>query len=599
MSFTEFHFLRPGWLLALLPLAGALWLMLKHKRSRGNWGTVCDKQLLPHILLDRPLRQDRWPLALFALGGLLAILALAGPTWERLPVPVFRNEAALVIALDLSLSMDAADIKPTRLERARYKIADILNQRKDGQTALLVYAGDAFTVTPLTDDTETIKALLAALSTSLMPSQGNRAGRALELGAELLKQAGLQSGGILLITDGVELDSALEAVRELKAQGYRLSVLGVGTREGAPIPLRQGGFLKDSAGDIVLPKLKAADLQRLAAEGGGVYHRLTVDNTDIETLSSVINQRPLQNQARQSDQRIERWREQGPWLLILLLPIAVLAFRRGYLVLLIGFLLLPYPKAQALDWENLWTTRDQQAQRLYQEGQIERAAELFKDPGWKAAAQYAAGHYEKAAQTLEGLETSESFYNKGNALARLGRYREAIRAYDQALQLDPRHEDAHYNKDLLEKQLQQASPPQSSKAHSSAQQGSEKEREQDGQNGQSAENPPAGDPQGQGGQRSEAQDSQAAGSDRAQSEPHQAQERAQEDFFDRQKASGEETDGEPKPSVAEADRLDELQQANEQWLRRIPDDPGGLLRRKFYYQYQQRNRQRSSDTEPW
>ncbi|MGR9073187.1 MAG: VWA domain-containing protein, partial [Gammaproteobacteria bacterium] len=162
MNMAEFHFIRPLWLLSLLPYSALLWLAFKNKLGQGDWTGVCDAELLPYILERRAGKTSRGPAVCVAAAAFLAIVALAGPTWERLPSPAFRNDAALVILLDLSRSMDAADVKPSRLVRARYKIADMLKRRKDGQTALAVYAADAFTVTPLTDDVETINSQLSA-----------------------------------------------------------------------------------------------------------------------------------------------------------------------------------------------------------------------------------------------------------------------------------------------------------------------------------------------------------------------------------------------------------------------------------------------------
>ena len=179
MSLADFHFIRPFWLLALLPTLG-LWIWLRRRKlSQGVWHTVCDAELLPYLLQDSHAKQSQGRLALGACLTFLAIVALAGPTWQRIPMPVFRNASAWVIVLDLSASMDAEDIKPNRLTLARYKIADILKQRKDGQTALIVYAGDAFTVTPLTDDTETIANQLSALNTDIMPEAGSNSAQAL------------------------------------------------------------------------------------------------------------------------------------------------------------------------------------------------------------------------------------------------------------------------------------------------------------------------------------------------------------------------------------------------------------------------------------
>ena len=190
IDFELFRFLRPQWFLALVPLALVLWLLFFRKHGSRGWEAVCDERLLPHILIRKPGRARRASLALTTLGGLLAVAALAGPAWEKLPQPVFTARDALVIALDLTRSMDAGDVSPSRLERARFKIRDLLEKRSEGQTALLAYAGEAFVVTPLTDDVETIKSQLNALEPDIMPALGNRPDKAVHLSMNLLRQAG-------------------------------------------------------------------------------------------------------------------------------------------------------------------------------------------------------------------------------------------------------------------------------------------------------------------------------------------------------------------------------------------------------------------------
>ena len=330
MNLSEFHFIRPYWLLAFFPYLILLVLLLKNKLGRGSWSNVCDAELLPYILQEKSVGRSRWPITIGAMAGFLVIVAQAGPTWERLPVPVFRNESALVIILDLSRSMDGADVKPNRLTRARYKIADILNRRKDGLTALLVYAGDAFTVTPLTEDTDTINSQLPALTTSIMPVQGSDTVLALEMATDLFKQAGLQTGQILLITDGVNLDNTLDAVKSLGA--YTLSILAVGSEDGAPIKTPGGGFLKDRQGNIVIPKLNPGELKQLARAGGGQFQMVTANDRDIETLLTAID-RMSEHQAREeeNDLLLDQWEDRGPWLLLVVLPLAALSFRRGLL----------------------------------------------------------------------------------------------------------------------------------------------------------------------------------------------------------------------------------------------------------------------------
>ena len=354
--------------------------------------------------------------------------------------------------------MDAEDIKPSRLIRARYKIADILKQRKDGQTALLVYGGDAFTVTPLTDDTETIDSQLSALTTDIMPSEGSNTATVLEKAVDLFKQAGLQKGQILLVTDGVDFDKTLPAVKAL--DGYTLSILGVGTTDGAPIALPEGGFLKDEQGTIVIPKLNADDLAKLAQAGKGVYHTITANDADIQALLSGMDQ-PVQQQGKENKNLLlDQWEDKGPWLLLLVLPLAALSFRKGLLCFAL-LLLLPLPKnSYALEWQDLWQSKDQQAQQAFKNNQYEQAAKLFENPDWKAAAQYKDGEYDKSLENyvpkpeLGNERNATLLYNQGNALAQSGQLEQAIKAYEKALSLNPDDQDAKYNKALVEKELE-------------------------------------------------------------------------------------------------------------------------------------------------
>jgi len=589
---SDFHFLRPWWLLVFIPLAWIGFWLARRRRDEGDWATLCDPELLPYILIhDGGGRGVRFGLTLWALGGALAILALAGPVWERLPTPAFRNDAALVIALDLSRIMNATDLKPSRLERARYKIEDILNQRKDGLTALLVYSGDAYTVTPLTDDTATIKAQLSALSSDLMPTQGSRADLALEQAARLLKQSGSARGDVLLITNGVDLGKAEGVAEQLHGDGYRVSVLGAGGEEGAPVPLPEGGFLQDTKGEIVVSRLAAPALRRLAERGGGLYRALTTDGSDVTALQAYFERSRLARPEAgvKAGMQVTQWREQGPWLLLILLPIAALAFRRGLLVAAF-VLLIPWPQpVRALEWQDLWRTPDQRASESFAKGEHEQAAKTFADPEWQAAARYRSGDYQGAAESLQGLGHADAHYNRGNALAKLGRYPEAIAAYDQALARNPGHEDARHNKALVEKALQeqQKEQPQSSQGdgkEQAPQAGADGEQGKDGQRADS--------------RQGEQEDQKTAGSpDRAPDRPDGAGERSAEQRDaggkDQEPVAPAESEQTAKASkdtaMAEAEPRDrEEKQANEQWLRRIPDDPGGLLRRKFYYQYQQR-----------
>ncbi len=325
---ADFHFLRPDWLWVLPLVVIATVLLARRRLGPGSWQNVVAPSLIPYILSSSPNKKAEYRWWLLGLGGVLVVLALAGPAWQRIDQPVYRSDQALVIALDLSRSMDAQDIAPSRLLRARLKILDILERRASGQTALVVYSANAFTVTPLTTDTDTIAALTNSLTTDIMPSQGSYPVAAINKGRQLLQQAGAAYGEILLITDGGTSPATERAARDLRDVGYSLSVLAVGTLDGAPIPRLNGGFVKDQSGNIAVPRLEKRPLKSLAEAGGGQFSVLSTDNRDLDLLlSGEVGRREASNEMLATD----RWREEGPWILLLLLPLAALAFRRATL----------------------------------------------------------------------------------------------------------------------------------------------------------------------------------------------------------------------------------------------------------------------------
>jgi Ca-activated chloride channel family protein len=564
---SEFHFLRPWWL-ALLPFGLALiWYLLGRSAARGNWLAVVDRALQPHVLA-RPDRfgARHWPMLAAVGAWLFAVLALAGPTWERLPVPAFRSADALVVAFDLSRSMDAGDVEPSRLARAKLKLLSLLERRESGQTALVVFSAHAFTVTPLTTDNRTIAALVNSLSTDIMPSQGSYPEAGLTRARLLLEQTGVTRGDILLITDSDVSDQSLAAAQEIRSAGFTTSVLAVGTREGAPIPERGAGFLTDSTGQVVVPQVDAAALRRLASAGGGRFAELAADDADLDTLfpaaASLLE--GTVDSDDDGDYEADQWRDAGVWLAAALLPFLALGFRRGWIAAWLACLLLPLPRAEAFEWRDLWQRRDQQGYDAMQADDPGRAAELFVDPQWRATAEYRSADYTASAATLSAVETVEAHYNRGNALARAGELEPAVEAYEQAIALKPDHEDAIYNRDLLKELLEQ-------------------QQEQQQQQQQQTQ-----DQQSQGG--AEQQDGGEQGEQNAQNQNGEPQDQEPGEQPAQTEPDANEQQGEPEQQQAQAEPQDVEEwasdQAAEQWLRRIPQDPGGLLRRKFLYQYQ-------------
>jgi Ca-activated chloride channel homolog len=444
---NELHLLRPYWLLALLPLALLLWRLGRDTRCSA-WRGAVDPHLLRHLWV-RDIGGRGWlALGLSGVAGILAVLALAGPAWQQTPAPVYRPPLpAMVVALDLSRSMEATDLVPSRLERARHKLLDLLAGADGLQLGLVVYAADAYVVVPLTEDADIVAGLVPALAPGIMPVQGSRPERALALAADLLEGVEAPRRDILLVSDGRNAAAGRALAAHYAAAGIRTSAWAVGTREGAPLAADGG----DKDRGAVRTRMQADALQALARAGNGMYLELSIDDSDVHAMLSFLG--PVRAAPRDGgltgrDRAARVWRDEGHWLVLLLLPIAALAFRRGWLLAVPLMLLVP-PPAQAVDWQGLWWRADQQAERALSRGEYARAAELYGDPIGRGVARYRMGDYAGAAELFALSDTATAHYNRGNALARLGQLEEAVAAYDEALRRAPRHREAEHNRRLV------------------------------------------------------------------------------------------------------------------------------------------------------
>ena len=564
----NFQLLRPLWLLALVPVAIFILALWRINSVVTAWDRAVDKSLLPFLLDRSKNASQRTPLLLLSFAWLFSIVALAGPVWEQLPQPVQKREDAMVIVFDLSLSMFAPDHQPTRLDLAKRKLRDILAMRKEGQTALVVYAGDAHTVTPLTDDVVTIESLVPSLSPNIMPLFGSNPVAAVDLAIGLLDEVEASRGRVLLMTDGINgfSEEQLLANRLLETD-YELLIMGIGTEQGAPIRTSDGSALTDQFGNIVTPSLNRNVLQSLANRTGGRYHDIQLTDSDLAFLLSNFDL--LDDELTEVDEEFDIWYESGPWLLLLVLPAVAMSFRKGWLFsfffLSSSGLLIPSNQAQAFDWRDLWRTKDQQAADAFANENHELAASLFESSAWSGAANYRSKNYESAIAAFSSINTADGNYNRGNALALAGSYPEAIAAYETALSLEPNHEDALSNKAVIEKLLEQ--------------QESEKGEQQEGdsQDNQSEQN---SQNESEQQETSEQQDQQSQ-------EGNQDQQEQQQNQPPEEQEGSESNSEQNTPSESSNEELEE-QQSLEQWLRRIEDDPGELLRRKFRYQYRQR-----------
>ena len=596
-AWQVFHFLRPWWFLGLAPVALIVGFYSWHKHHAGNWATIINPELLPFLMQGKAPSDGLSTKSLITtltLAWIICITSLAGPTWEQLPQPVHRQDSALIIVFDLSPSMLAADLAPSRLVRGRYKLIDILKRRTEGVSGLVVYGGDAHTVSPLTEDSNTIVSLVPVLHPGLLPQYGSNIEDAIQVAVNLATSGGYQQADILLISDGVDPSAISEITSIVKDKGeYRLSILGVGTENGAPIPLGSGGFVKDTrSGNVIIPKLNISDLRRLASANNGNYQTISNDDRDIDNLLGAMESL-FGDSTQQTDRSFDLWDDQGYLLALLLIPILLLTFRKGaVVVLLLAPLLFQSNSVEALEWQDLWATGDQQGAEALELDNAERAKSLFTHPQWRGSAAYRAADYETAAEAFFTDETANGLYNSGNALAKSGDFDSAIEAYERALELEPALEDAIFNRDLLEK-LKQEQEQEEQSQEQQDQESSEQQQEQDSE--QSDKN---GDPSDQQPpeQESEQQDESATPEEESEEESEKKEQQESEKKQNESQQQAERQTSELEMSEEEKQEQREI----DAMLRRIPDDPGGLLRAKFRYESQQRKQQRSPpDQERW
>ncbi|MCC8538615.1 tetratricopeptide repeat protein [Xanthomonas axonopodis pv. poinsettiicola] len=593
---ASLHLLRPDWLWALLAIVPAAVLWQLRRRSANAWRQSVDAHLLPGLLVAGG-RRGWLGFVLAALTYALAVVAMSGLSWRQAERPAFHSSMPLVVVVDLSSSSNATDLPPSRLLQVRAKLATLLRKRAGGEVALLVYAGESFTVAPLTEDVSNVALFLDALSPSVMPVDGKRADRAIDAAARLLQQAGFKQGEILLLSDSAD-GSAESSARTARARGFRVSALGVGSARGAAY--------RTASGEIAQARLDEPSLRDLAGQGGGRYARIAPDDADLQALGVLDPAQQSLAEETTDANGGKTWLDEGYWLVLPVMALALLAFRRRAAVALLALVcVLPLAQpAQAADG-TLWQRADQ-----VQQQHLDAGVQAYRR-GDFAAAQKAFGH----------VPTDEGLYNLGNALARQGRYDEAIAAYDRALKQHPNQADAIANRaavDAARKRQQQGNKDGQGKSKDQNQSGQNKAGQnqqntqgagqngqppQDAQGKQEGKDPSSATPESKDGKTQAPQSSDGKGEPNTQDAPPQsadAKTQQQADEAQRRKmqqamaqAGNKGADAKGKAEAAVADETPEQReqrQAVEAWLRRVPDDPGSLLRTKFRLEYERRQR---------
>ncbi|VVP08904.1 tetratricopeptide repeat protein [Pseudomonas fluorescens] len=565
------YWFRPWWLL-LLPLLGWLLWQLWHRQKRaGRWQMILPPAFHAALLSGGNGRNSKLPWIALGVAWLLTIFALVGPSWSRVEQLSQKPADPLVVILELTPEMLATDVQPNRLEQARRKLFDLLQYRSDAQTAIVVYAGSAHTLVPLSDDLSTSRNLLNALKPSLMPEPGHRADLAVHKALALLDQAALGDGRILLIGSSLSEAERQGIQRAMSGKSTQWLMIGIGTAEGAPITQEDGSFLKDEQGAILVPHLDEPGLKAFASDLDGRYRHARLSDSDLRALGLLDGPRNLRNDGQTL--RLDTWADQGYWLLLPLLLLAACAGRRGWLLCLPLLLALPQP-GYAFEFQDLWLRPDQQGVHLLKQQRPAEAARHFEDHQWQGVALYEAGDYTGAAQRFAEGDDAHAHYNRGNALAKSGELEAALDAYEQALERQPDLRPALTNKALVESLLKQkAAPPaaEPDKAPDETPQANEQET------------PPGAPAQPSSNGEPKTADPQAsAETEQPSTTPPRpgANEVPGSELGDEQHTT--------PPMRPASDSIEgEQQQALEQWLRQIPDDPGELLRRKFWYEQQQ------------
>ena len=447
INLSDFHFLRPLWLL-LVPFGALLpWLWRRSRDVQRRLRSNIAEHLLPHLLITPQDQQRFRPVHLACVLLMLGAIAAAGPTWEQDRPDFLENRAPLIIAIDLSPSMDATDVQPSRLEAAKNKVHDLIQRRAGARNGLIAYAGSAHLVLPPTDDPALLDTFIQALSTDLISKPGKNVGAVIEQAKRLLI-AEKTPGTLLLITDGGDTSQLSGLDKQLDDSALQVLILAVGSEDGGIIHDANGQPRTDSNGRPALGRFDQAALKQLGSTLDAPLGSLTFNDDDLDWIELHAQQH---FQAASDEQRELHWKDAGYWLCWPLLLIAFFSVRKGWslnwmagwlLAFSIGFQLAP---AEANALTDAFFTPDQQGRWAFEHEHFPQAAAHFVDPYWKGIAAYNAADYDLALASFARLDTPQAYFYLGNIYVRRFKFDQAIAAYTQALKMQPQFPEATAN----------------------------------------------------------------------------------------------------------------------------------------------------------
>ena len=558
---NNFHFLRPWILLLLLIPLFFYFTIFKNYRNLSNWSKVCDKQLLDFLLIKGNDSRRKVSAFLMYIGLAFAIIASAGPSWQKEDMPALNYNTPLMIALNLSSEMKQTDVKPDRLSRAEMAVKDLLKLPQNADTGLIVYSGEPFLISPLSADAELVVNLLPAVNFDIMPVNGDRLDRAIDLAVEKIKAAKYTQGNIVVFSSGggINFNKALAAAEKAASEGVYVNAVNIA-------------------------KTNSPQLEQIVKAGEGVYADVT-DFNPQEFLNKITAKH--QQQWQETANKIGQWQDYGYYLLIVPFICCLYFFRRGMWAVVLLCLL------SHSAWAGFWFTDNYEAMQNFKKSNYEQAAKGFQNENWRGAAFYKAGDYEHAAELYAKQNDTESVYNLGNALAKSGQTDEAIKKYEQVLRQNPNHKDAEFNLEYLKQQQNQQQNTQNEQQQEQNKQQQQQNSAEQNQNNQENEQSEQQSNSSDAGAEQEANSKQqdSLSDEKLNNEQQKTNENSsspQEQNNNAKTEQSAEQQQVPAAPVKEGDKddkYDEQIQARDQRMRDIPEDKGGLLRAFIYKEY--------------
>lgn len=518
--FQDFHFLRPWWLLGLIIPAAVYVFTYKNSQIQSAWQKVCDKNLLDYLLIKNNGTKGYKASVSAALITLFLVMALAGPTWLKKENPALSVENPVMILLNMSGEMWNKDVSPSRIERAKYVIKDLTKSLKNTESGLIVYSKEPFMITPLTEDTSLIDNIMSALQLDIMPQDGDRLDRAIELAVSRMQKTGLPHGNLIVITSNVgeRFDAALTGASQASDAGFDVNIVNIS-------------------------KTTNDKLQMVADKGNGLYLNY---QQSLAPLIQKINDITAK-EIKQSKNMQTVWEDMGWYLLWLPALLFLFSFRRGAFVIIWGCFFNIYTA------EASWFLNDnQEALHDFEKQNYAEAAEKFTDTQWKGAAAYKNGDYEAAYENFLQKTDATALYNQGNALAKGGKIAEAIKKYEEALQKQPDFADAKFNLEYLKKQQQQKNQQNQQQKQEKNKQKQKQQNEQQNTNENTAQqNQPLQKQQNQDEKQSQKEQAANANNSKQQQNNQKQQSSSRQQEQQKQQAQSSENNSLEKQSEAD------------------------------------------------